>query len=1106
MGLQFGFDIGVASVGWCVISSGQELQVLESGVNIFPCADASQNAERRSFRQSKRIIRREKTRISDFQKVWVDFGFTIPEDACNNQLELRINGLQEELSMEEIYYVLLTMLKHRGISYLEDVDDEEPGKESDYQKGLKVNQEKLDEGKFPCHIQLERLTDYGKYRGRIHTIVGGETVVYSNIFTTAGYRNEVTALLLKQQEYHEELTEEFQKAYLNIFNRKRKYYEGPGNEASRTDYGKYTTVIDAESGKYITELNLFNRLIGRCFVRLDEYRAAGASYTAQEFNLLNDLCNLRVNGEKLTEKQKKAIVCMVKESKVVKMRSILEKALGNGEKIKTLEGVRIDKDGKELFHTFEAYRKIKKCLAETGMEIDDYERSLLDETGRILTLNTDRESIILGFEEAFDKEGLYFSADKDKDVEIKCRLVDLRKKNAVLFSKWQSLGLATMQELIPAMYEQSKNQMQLLTEMGVFKTKTDRFKECVYLPEKEVISDIYNPVVVRAVRITIRVLNALIKKYGYPDEIVIEMPRDKNEEEEKKRIVDTQKANEKELDNIIKRVWNEYGIKIESRHFKMQNNLSMKLKLWNEQEQKCLYSGKEIEIEDLLEHWDKFEIDHIIPKSVSFDDSRNNKVLVYATENQQKGNKTPYMYLNGIAREYDYHEFMDTVLKLKNKKKLSEKKVNNLLFVEDITKIDVLRGFIHRNINDTRYASRVVLNALQDFCKAKECGTKVKVVRGAFTAQMRRYLHLDKDREESYAHHAVDAMIICFSRLGYKNYRAELAKFLDFEKNEIVDRVAWKERVQGDYYEKIYEKIMYQDQIALIRQLIINAEKNVRYWHKVDKKFNRKLSDATIYGTREVEGKKYKISSLNIYDKMGYATFLKMIEKGEQDRFLMYRHDPKSFENLMKVYRQYQDARNAFAEYEKETGDFVRKYSRKHAGPRIEKLKYMDSEVNSCIDISHKYGFEKDSRHVVLTGLNPFCMEVWKNMNTGKYYFVGFKYADFQFDGKIKRETYEMCLRAEGVLEDGQSYGELEKLGFELVDTFYKNDIIKYEKNGKYYTERFLSRTMPKQKNYIETKPIDRPKFPKQNLVGLSKTTYVEKIRTDILGKCFHTQ
>ena len=44
---------------------------------------------------------------------------------------------------------------------------------------------------------------------------------------------------------------------------------------------------------------------------------------------------------------------------------------------------------------------------------------------------------------------------------------------------------------------------------------------------------------------------------------------------------------------------------------------------------------------------------------------------------------------------------------------------------------------------------------------------------------------------------------------------------------------------------------------------------------------------------------------------------------------------------------------------------------------------------------------------------------------------------------------------------------------------------------------------MPKNKNYIETKPIDKPKFEKQNQIGLSKTKLIRKIKQDILGNMY---
>lgn len=57
---------------------------------------------------------------------------------------------------------------------------------------------------------------------------------------------------------------------------------------------------------------------------------------------------------------------------------------------------------------------------------------------------------------------------------------------------------------------------------------------------------------------------------------------------------------------------------------------------------------------------------------------------------------------------------------------ISRKKIQNLLYSEDITKMDVLKGFINRNINDTSYASRLVLNTIQNFFMANDAYTKLK--------------------------------------------------------------------------------------------------------------------------------------------------------------------------------------------------------------------------------------------------------------------------------------------------------------------------------------------------------------------------------------------
>ena len=71
---------------------------------------------------------------------------------------------------------------------------------------------------------------------------------------------------------------------------------------------------------------------------------------------------------------------------------------------------------------------------------------------------------------------------------------------------------------------------------------------------------------------------------------------------------------------------------------------------------------------------------------------------------------------------------------------------------------------------------------MQSFFESRKyCNTKVKVIRGSLTYQMRQDLHLKKNREESYSHHAVDAMLIAFSQKGYEAYRKIQKDCYDFE-------------------------------------------------------------------------------------------------------------------------------------------------------------------------------------------------------------------------------------------------------------------------------------------------------------------------------------
>lgn len=1107
--LVLGLDIGIGSVGVGILNKVTG-EIIHKNSRIFPAAQAENNLVRRTNRQGRRLTRRKKHRrvrlnhlfeesglITDFTKVSINL----------NPYQLRVKGLTAELSNEELFIALKNMVKHRGISYLDDASDDGNSSVGDYAQIVKENSKQL-ETKTPGQIQLERYQKYGQLRGDFTVEEDGRKHRLINVFPTSAYHAEALRILQTQKEFNPQITDEFINSYLEILTGKRKYYHGPGNEKSRTDYGKYTTKKDAQ-GEYITLNNIFGILIGKCTFYPEEFRAAKSSYTAQEFNLLNDLNNLTVPTEtkKLSEEQKHQIITYVKNEKAMgpaKLFKYIAKLLSCD--VADIKGYRIDKSDKAEIHTFEAYRKMKTL--ET-IDVEQMEREKLDKLAYVLTLNTEKEGIQEAIEHEF-ADGTFSQEQVDE-------LVQFRKANSSIFGKgWHNFSVKLMMELISELYATSEEQMTILTRLGKQKT-TSSSNKTKYIDEKQLTEEIYNPVVAKSVRQAIKIVNAAIKKYGDFDNIVIEMARETNEDDEKKAIQKIQKANKAEKDAAMLKAANQYNGKAELPHsvFHGHKQLATKIRLWHQQGERCLYTGKTISIHDLINNPNQFEIDHILPLSITFDDSLANKVLVYATANQEKGQRTPYQALDSMDDAWSFRELKAFV---RESKALSNKKKEYLLTEEDISKFDVRKKFIERNLVDTRYASRVVLNALQEYFKAHKIDTKVSVVRGQFTSQLRRHWGIDKTRD-TYHHHAVDALIIAASsQLNlWKKQKNSLVSYSD---DQLLD-IETGELISDDEYKESVFKAPYQHFVDTLKSK--EFEDSILFSYQVDSKFNRKISDATIYATRQAKvGKDKKDETYvlgkikDIYTQTGYDAFIKIYKK-DKSKFLMYRHDPQTFEKVIEpILENYPNKEmnekgkevpcNPFQKYKEEHG-YIRKYSKKGNGPEIKSLKYYDSKLGNHIDITPKDSNNK----VVLQSLKPWRTDVYFNKNTGKYEILGLKYSDMQFEkgtGKysISKEKYENIMVREGV--DKSS---------EFKFTLYKNDLLllKDSENGEQILLRFTSRN-DTSKHYVELKPYDKQKFegnePLINILGtvakggqcikgLGKANLsIYKIRTDVLG------
>jgi CRISPR-associated endonuclease Csn1 len=231
----------------------------------------------------------------------------------------------------------------------------------------------------------------------------------------------------------------------------------------------------------------------------------------------------------------------------------------------------------------------------------------------------------------------------------------------------------------------------------------------------------------------------------------------------------------------------EYGIPAKSREFE-------KFQLYREQQGKCAYSIEPLDLHRVLHDIGYAEVDHALPYSRSFDNSKNNKVLVLAKQNRDKGNATPYEYLDGANDSERWRRFVAWVEGNKAYRLAKRTRLLRKNFGEEEAK-----DFSERNLTDTRYICKFFKNYVERYLKLADDSESKRcvVLSGQLTAFLRARWGLTKIRSDSDRHHALDAVVVAacshgmVKRLSDYSRRRELEAvhdgFVNQETGEIVN-------------------------------------------------------------------------------------------------------------------------------------------------------------------------------------------------------------------------------------------------------------------------------------------------------------------------------
>lgn len=259
------------------------------------------------------------------------------------------------------------------------------------------------------------------------------------------------------------------------------------------------------------------------------------------------------------------------------------------------------------------------------------------------------------------------------------------------------------------------------------------------------------------------VVNALIKRYGHPSEVIVEVARDLKQskaqrEEESKRQAENQQRNLRMRGDIAE------VLHISPERVRIAD--LQKMILWEElsndiADRRCPYSGAQISAQMLFS--DQVEIEHILPFSETLDDSLNNKTVALRQANRVKGNRTPWAAFGEKPNTgFDYAAILERAQLMPRSKRyrFGEEAISQWL------KDDA--GFLPRALNDTRHMSKVAREYM-----SLVCPQNTRVIPGRMTSMLRAKFGLndvlglngEKNRND-HRHHAVDACVIAVTDQG----------------------------------------------------------------------------------------------------------------------------------------------------------------------------------------------------------------------------------------------------------------------------------------------------------------------------------------------------
>lgn len=807
--LILGLDLGPTSIGWALINQAEQ-KIVASGVRVFPegvdrdksGGEVSKNENRRIRRGMRRQLRRRAKRKQFLKDCLVKHGL-LPDQVllqldhpervkweseafqAADPYELRARGVIAQLEPFEIGRALLHLNQRRGFKSNRKAERSVENETSEMKLEIESLEQDLGDQTLGTFLNNLRGDDQQKYH--LTKLRGKHT-------ERSMYEYEFQKICEHQRQFYPEILtdnviEEIQKI---IFHQRPLLPPSPG-------------------------------LVGRCELEPRLARCPKADRRAQLFRMYCEVNNLKIldtsSGEErpLSAEEREKLVIYLSKSKERTFAQIKKHLFEQHESIQfNLErGDRTKLLGLPVDHALASTKR----LGKSWWDVDDQVK-----TNIIACIIDDDETRLR-----------YYLNEAGFDENLAVTVLETRIPQG-----YMSYSLNAIKWLLPSLQRgvpltsRSADTPCALREAGFLMPWESTVQQTKFL-EMEHMPRLANPIVQAALHEVRKVVNAVLREIIYPNahqlkRIHIELAREV-------RGTSIQRAKASKRMRVRNEQRDHAADIIANRGIKVTRDAIDRYLLWEEQDGDCMYSypPRKIGLHQLFSG--EVDIDHILPRSRSLDNSFTNKVLCFRSENTAKGQRTVHEWLVG-SQDQKYDQIMQRVKKLPYPKQLK--------LLQESVDIDEC---IARQLNDTTYIATKVTEYL------KHLGVELFCSKGRYTAHMRHHLGLNTILEQlpdspawiggvelprsqknraDHRHHAIDAIVVA---LTYHQQVRLLAGQYSTNEQKHQALMPWK-NFRGD---------------------VIDSIESINVSHRPRRRVRGELHEQKFYGgTYNIDGDKFK--------------------------------------------------------------------------------------------------------------------------------------------------------------------------------------------------------------------------------------------------------